>query len=103
MIPCKKYSSAFHFLCFVFFFAIIYNTGCKSSAAVTKQNANTDSLENLKKTNFLFWSPAEQKLGYPNIEKLTSTGHIKSSGKPLQLDNEKSDLSNFTFKYLDSI
>jgi CubicO group peptidase (beta-lactamase class C family) len=45
------------------------------------------------------WPPADQRLGYPNIEKIVPTTRVRHSGTPLSLSTAPRDLSQFRYSH----
>lgn len=45
------------------------------------------------------WSPSDQRLAYPNIEKLAPTARVRRSPKPLALTTLSRDLSQFRYTH----
>jgi CubicO group peptidase (beta-lactamase class C family) len=56
-------------------------------------------LESLKDTEILRWTPAQQRLGYPNIEKLIDTGTVRPAARPRALPSAPRDWSGFTYEF----
>ena len=61
--------------------------------------ASTLTLESLRDTEILRWSPEQQRLGYPNIEKLIATGTVRPASRPLPLPSAPRDWSAFTYEH----
>ena len=45
------------------------------------------------------WAPADQRLGYPNIEKLIDTALVRKSAKPSTLRRAEKDLASFKYTH----
>lgn len=45
------------------------------------------------------WSPSDQRLGYPNVEKIAPTTRVRRSPTPLALTNASRDLSQFRYTH----
>jgi len=45
------------------------------------------------------WAPADQRLGYPNIEKLIDTALVRKSAKPSRLSRAEKDLTSFKYTH----
>ena len=56
-------------------------------------------IERLKAGNIMAWSAADQRLGYPNIEKLIDTALVRRSAKPSTLRRSDRDLSSFKYTH----
>jgi len=63
------------------------------------QPVESAALERLKDTEILFWTPEQQRLGYPNIEKLITTGVIRRGKSASLLPASPRDFSKFTYAY----
>ena len=57
------------------------------------------SLDSLRDTEIMRWTPAQQRLGYPNIEKLIATGTVRPGPRPRALPSAPRDLSGFTYEH----
>jgi CubicO group peptidase (beta-lactamase class C family) len=56
-------------------------------------------IERLRLGGMMSWPPADQRLAYPNIEKLGNTALVRRSGKPSTLAKARRDLGQFRYSY----
>lgn len=56
-------------------------------------------IERLKLGSIMTWSPPDQRLGYPNIEKIAPTVRVRRSPAPLALTTASRDLSQFRYTH----
>lgn len=57
------------------------------------------TLESLRDTEIMRWTPEQQRLGYPNIEKLIATGTVRAAARPRPLPSAPRDWSAFTYEH----
>lgn len=72
--------------------------GCATRPAPGPQLTKAD-IERLKLGSIMTWSPSDQRLGYPNIEKLAPTTRVRRSRTPLSLITASKDLSRFSYTH----
>jgi CubicO group peptidase (beta-lactamase class C family) len=74
---------------------------CSAAAALAAQarQLTAADIERLRAGNIMTWAPADQRLGYPNIEKLIDTALVRRSTKPVALRRAEKDLSTFKYTY----
>ncbi len=90
----------------------LLSTGCASGSSVTGTAPSAQAvaepgptgaapltLESLRDTEIMRWTPAQQRLGYPNIEKLIETGTVRPSARPRALPIASRDWSGFTYEH----
>jgi CubicO group peptidase (beta-lactamase class C family) len=74
--------------------------GCATRAAdPAGPPAGAVTLESLVDSEILRWTPEQQRLGYPNIEKLIATSTVRPAARPRALPAALRDLSAFTYRY----
>jgi CubicO group peptidase (beta-lactamase class C family) len=73
---------------------------CATPPAPAQQPTPAD-IERLKLGSILTWSPSDQRLGYPNIEKIAPTARVRRSSTPLPLTTALRDLSKFRYTHAD--
>lgn len=74
-----------------------FGAGC---AAPKKAELSPADLERLRTPGSLMtWSPADQRLGYPNMEKIADTAVVRRSSKPLSLRRDSQRLSQFRYTH----
>ena len=57
------------------------------------------TLESLRDTEIMLWNPRQQRLGYPNIEKLIATGTVRAATTPRRLPAAPAELTGFTYEH----
>ena len=60
--------------------------------------APTD-VERLRSVGIMSWVPADQRLGYPNVEKLIDSAVVRRSRRPRSLPARSGNLSAFNYTY----
>ena len=60
--------------------------------------APTD-VERLRSVGIMSWGPADQRLGYPNVEKLIDSAVVRRSRRPRALPARPGNLSAFTYTH----
>jgi CubicO group peptidase (beta-lactamase class C family) len=56
-------------------------------------------IERLNAGSIMTWSPSDQRLAYPNIEKIAPTTRVRRSPTPLALTTASRDLSQFRYTH----
>jgi CubicO group peptidase (beta-lactamase class C family) len=78
--------------------AVLVLFGTVALAAQSLELTAAD-IERLKAGNIMMWSPADQRLGYPNIEKLIDTALVRRSATPSTLRRAEKDWSSFKYTH----
>ena len=73
-------------------------SSCASRSTGTAEPTRAD-IERLRLGSIMAWSPADQRLGYPNIEKLAPTSRVRRSRTPFALTAAPRDLSQFRYTH----
>jgi CubicO group peptidase (beta-lactamase class C family) len=90
-------------------FGLVSLTGCVAAgqapdtappdAAMSEASAPTPTFDSLRDTDIMLWTPAQQRLGYPIIEKLIATGTVRPAERPRELPAAPRDWSTFTYTH----
>ena len=73
--------------------------GCAARPVSTSPEPTPDDVKRLQLGSIMTWSPADQRLGYPNIQKIADTTLVRRSTRPLQLPAATVDLSQFRYTH----
>jgi CubicO group peptidase (beta-lactamase class C family) len=78
---------------------VIAALGSCADAPSPRPQLTSADIERLRLGSIMTWSPADQRLGYPNIEKLAPTALVRRSQSPLSLTTASRDLSQFRYTH----
>lgn len=79
--------------------SVVILAGCAARPGMTNKTPTPDDLERLRDGSIMTWSPGDQRLGYPNIDKIAPTTLVRRSPRPLPLPNAPLDLSGFRYMH----
>ena len=80
-------------------FLIGLGWGCATTSRPATPTLTPADIVRLKAGSIMTWSPPDQRLAYPNIDKLAPTAFVRRSTMPLALHSAPHDLSQFRYTH----